>query len=298
MRILIFLLLSFLFFTACSNERMKSQKAISKLEKQMDENKDVQLAGDLIRSYLLYGVNYPHDQEVIGRYAYRAAGLQVELNQLSQAINTLISALKNNFSSSYTPKNALLLEAVYRSKMKDKVSSTTILQALAQAFPENEEVKEKLQTLEAGAPTLNERLENMQQNIFADSSGVINFQTANYFVHSCELFAMLNPNDPESPAWLHKAAEIARSTRKTPRALELYDWIYSKYPDYEKASQALFLKGFILDEELKREEEARAAYELFLQRYPDDGFADDAQFLLDNLGKNDEEIINSFMEKE
>ena len=32
----------------------------------------------------------------------------------------------------------------------------------------------------------------------------------------------------------------------------------------------------------------------FCKSYPNDDFADDTKFLLENLGKDDEEIINSF----
>ncbi|MEN0006956.1 MAG: tetratricopeptide repeat protein, partial [Bacteroidota bacterium] len=78
----------------------------------------------------------------------------------------------------------------------------------------------------------------------------------------------------------------------------IYDQIYENYPDYEKAPQSLFLKAFTQDNDLKRPDEARKLYEEFLERYPEDDFADDTQFLLENLGKDDEEIIKSFQEKE
>ena len=52
--------------------------------------------------------------------------------------------------------------------------------------------------------------------------------------------------------------------------------------------------AFTLDNDLQRHEEAKELYESFLEKYPDDDFADDTQFLLQNLGKTDEEIIQSF----
>ena len=74
----------------------------------------------------------------------------------------------------------------------------------------------------------------------------------------------------------------------------IYDAIYTQYPQYEKAAQALFLKAFTYDNDLKDKGTAKALYEEFLQKFPNDDFADDTQFLLKNLGKNDEEIIKSF----
>ena len=97
---------------------------------------------------------------------------------------------------------------------------------------------------------------------------------------------------------LHQAGETARSIRNYGKAIEIYDLIYNVFPDYEKAPQALFLKAFTLDNDLKQTEEAKALYEAFLEKHPDNEFADDTQFLLDNLGKDDEEIIQSFQQKE
>ena len=57
------------------------------------------------------------------------------------------------------------------------------------------------------------------------------------------------------------------------------------------------LSAFTLDNDLKRFEEARTLYEEFLERYPQNEFSDDARFLLENLGKDEEEIIRSFEKK-
>lgn len=57
------------------------------------------------------------------------------------------------------------------------------------------------------------------------------------------------------------------------------------------------MRAFTLDSDLKRLDEAKALYEQFVADYPDDDFVDDAHILLENLGKDDEEIIRSFTEK-
>ena len=68
----------------------------------------------------------------------------------------------------------------------------------------------------------------------------------------------------------------------------------TEYPDYEKASECLFMKGFIYDNNLQDYEMAKKIYLEFLEKYPDDEFADDAQASIDNLGKSLEEIIQEF----
>jgi len=86
------------------------------------------------------------------------------------------------------------------------------------------------------------------------------------------------------------------SNRQFKKALELYEWVYNKYPNHEKAGTALFMQAFTLDNELNQKGKAKAIYEAFVAKYPDNGFADSAKFLLENLGKSDEEIISKFQE--
>ena len=66
-----------------------------------------------------------------------------------------------------------------------------------------------------------------------------------------------------------------------------------EFPDHERAPTVLFIKGFMLEQEFRQTDEARAIYEEFLIKYPDDQMANSAKFLLENLGKSDEEILQS-----
>ena len=54
---------------------------------------------------------------------------------------------------------------------------------------------------------------------------------------------------------------------------------------------ALFLKGFLLENDLKKPEKAKEIYESFMQKYPNHAMAKDVNFLIQNLGKSDKEII-------
>jgi TolA-binding protein len=59
----------------------------------------------------------------------------------------------------------------------------------------------------------------------------------------------------------------------------------------------MFLKAFTLDDGLKQYDEARKAYEDFIEKYPDNPFADDARFSIQNLGKDVNELIDGFEEE-
>jgi len=60
----------------------------------------------------------------------------------------------------------------------------------------------------------------------------------------------------------------------------------------------MFLKAFTLDSEMQQFDKAKALYEEFIAKHPQDEFADDTKFLLENLGKSDEEIIKQFEEQQ
>lgn len=102
------------------------------------------------------------------------------------------------------------------------------------------------------------------------------------------------PKDSVSVKNLAKAGETARLSRQFDKAMEIFDRIQKNYPDSREATTAMFLKAFTLDNDLKKFDEAKTAYEAFLAKYPTDEFADDAQFLLKNLGKSPEEIVKGF----
>lgn len=291
-----FLLFFALVFTfACSSEKSKMQADISKLETALEETPDTENAKALIDAYNAYIAANPDDREENARYLYRAAGVQFRMNQFSGAVESLNRGLKEYYNSSVSAQNAALLGHIYSDKLRNEENASTIYQAMAQVYPDYEQIDEIKTRLEkASLPPVEERIESLGRRMFNDSLGRIEYRIANDFISSCELHAMLLPDSPKSPEFLHKAGETARSIRAYTKALEFYEWIGSKYPDYEKAPQALFLRAFTLDNDLGRIDEARALYESFLEKYPEDDFADDTKFLLENLGKDDEEIINSF----
>ena len=94
-----------------------------------------------------------------------------------------------------------------------------------------------------------------------------------------------------------KAGEVARSARNFTVAEASFKILYEQYPDSPQASKALFLHAFMSDEDLKAYDKAQSLYQTFIEKYPDSDFNDDAQFLLENLGKSDEEMLEMLSKK-
>jgi TolA-binding protein len=281
--------------SACQGEQQHAQSEISKQEARVENNGDPETVNELIQQYLAYSTHYPDDSEANARYLYRAAALQYRLNNYDAARASLEKAIRDYYDNENTPNSVLLLESIYEEKLKDKMASSILLQAAAESFPSLASQKASVASVQSSglAPAV-QRLDAVARAMYPDTTGRIDLRRANDFITGASLFALVSPKAAQTPELLYKAAETARTIQAFSKALELYDWLIDKYPNFEKVSQAMFLKGFTLDNDLSRLEEARQVYEDFLAAYPQDDFADDARFLLDNLGKTDEEIIQSF----
>ncbi|RME95604.1 MAG: hypothetical protein D6772_12910 [Bacteroidetes bacterium] len=140
-------------------------------------------------------------------------------------------------------------------------------------------------------------LDSLLANMTDPSEGRLKPQAALQYIAAVSNFAQRYPAAPQSPELLYKGAEIARSIGALQRALDMYEQIETKFPNYERASTALFMRAFTYGENLQNEEEARRLYQLFLEKYPDDDFADDAAMLLQTLGKSDEEIFQELIKE-
>lgn len=145
---------------------------------------------------------------------------------------------------------------------------------------------------------MNQYMKSNAEDVFKNPGPQgINLAASEKYIDLCEAYALSFPEDKMSPEYLFRASEIARAINSLPKAMSLYDWLIHYYPDHDKAPSVLFLKGFILDTELGQKAEAKKAYESFMKQYPRDSLANDVKFLMDNLGKSDQEIIKSLESK-
>ena len=121
-------------------------------------------------------------------------------------------------------------------------------------------------------------------------------KAAAFIKTSEELAALLQSTDPDKyAALLIKAGGLAKTIENPQKAIELYGKVVNGMPQHPKAPTALFMQAFVYENDLGDLQKAKAAYELFLEKYPNDpDFADDAQNSLKMLGKSPEEIIREF----
>lgn len=297
-KLFLLLLVSTLLFAACgSGGSGGAESQIAQLEKEHETNPTPENTKKLLDQYMAHVQANP-DDPANANYLYRAAALQYRMNRFSSSVDILKRALKYHYEGDSTPSNALMLGAIYENKLKSQPSAMTIYQGFVKAFPNDKNIENVKRKIPANALPLDQRIAELGKRMYNDSLQKVDYKVVNDFINACELYALVLPKDSQSPEMLHKAGEAARSIRSFPKALELYEWITDRYADSAKGPQALFLQAFTLDNDMKKYDEAKVIYEEFLKKYPNDDFADDTKFLLENLGKTDEEIINSFGKKE
>jgi tetratricopeptide (TPR) repeat protein len=222
-----------------------------------------------------------------------AKGLKISKthNLGSKAAGFLTMGMRNNMAGLDKKESILELAGIMATNRKIKTANV-LNHAFVDLYPQDSRsatISENIAAVAGG--DVHAYLLKIAESIFEDPDNYgINRKNSSEYVNACEAYA-LSYNDERAPEYLFKAAEIARSLRTFPKTLSLFDWIINSYPDYEKTATALFLKGFIIENELQNEDLARKTYQSFLTKYPDHDLADDVQFLVDNLGKTNEEIL-------
>jgi TolA-binding protein len=298
--------LSFLFFfsllllLACKNESSSTEgdAAIAALEKALETTLDKDKAQQLLVLYQQYIDGHPDDKATNANYLYRMASLHFRQNQFPVAADYLLDVLQRYPGSQVEAASFHLLGDIYTTHMNYQELGQDLFKHVSVAFPDYAALETVKKALAPSGKSLSERIAETAAGMYEEKTGAPNTRLALKYVAACEVNGLLHPNDPQAADLLFKAAMTARSTARNPeKSLKIYDWIYNHFTAYDKAYQALFLKAFTLDNDMKKYDEAKIYYEQFLEKYPNDDFAASTKFLLENLGKSDEEIIKQFEKK-
>jgi len=85
---------------------------------------------------------------------------------------------------------------------------------------------------------------------------------------------------------------------KYQESINAYQKLISSFPESKFAPQSQFMIGFIFANEFKDLDKAKAAYEKFLEKYPEHEMAKDATWELEHLGKDINDIDDLLKESQ
>jgi TolA-binding protein len=118
-------------------------------------------------------------------------------------------------------------------------------------------------------------------------------------IKSYEQIFEKHPDSPLAPKALFEIGKLYQSrsvkdldvVASLKKAIEYYGKIFKEYPNSDEASKALFMKGFVESNELQDFQAAKASFNMFIQKYPNNEMIPSAKAELENMGKPPEEIL-------
>jgi tetratricopeptide (TPR) repeat protein len=141
---------------------------------------------------------------------------------------------------------------------------------------------------------MRELIKEAEKGLLTDSTFSPDAAEAKKLIGLYDQYAKQFPADTLSAEYLFKAGEISAGINDPMGGIEYYKRLYENYPGFSKAPVALFLQGFIYENQLGMLDEAKTIYQQFLDRYPDHPIATDVSISLENLGKSPEEMMEMF----
>ena len=286
------ILLLFMFLIACKNEKTsEADDQISTLEKAVEQ----QATGENIASLFSAYDEKIRDKELsrndLKETLDKAYNLADGQGWGKELIGYAYAYLKE-FPGEVGNEEKVLQLINLMEERNQKNTVRTLKYGFLDAYPESIHLDSIHGSLDSTYPNAKAYLQDMALKVFDNPDAIgVNIINAKEYVNSCEAYTLVLPADSLAPRYLFNAAEMSRTVKTFDKTLFLYDWLIAKYPNYEKTPMAMFLKGFILENELNNIDKAKEVYRKFLENYPAHDLADDVQFLYDNLGKSNEEIL-------
>lgn len=274
---------------SCKTDTPVTESRLSQLESELQSNPSRETANKLVQELSSQISSNRDDKGKVKELLLKGYSVAKD-NNLTLSQVSFLNPLVREFPKDAETKSRLLdLAGIMKSVGKEHTSQV-IYSNLVNLDKDNQELKNAAGELYV--EDVNGLLKKLAESVFEDPDQFgINRINSQKYVDACEAYVLSNPGADNAAETLYKASEIARSLKTIPKALSIYDWIIDSYPNYEKTPTAYFLKGFILDDQLKNDSLAGIIYTEFLEKFPDDELADDVEFLKSNLGKSNEEIL-------
>ena len=139
-----------------------------------------------------------------------------------------------------------------------------------------------------------ENITQLEQSMFDSQTFTIDPQKAEELLKVYRSFVDAYPEDTLCPDYLYKMAEVKGSVGKHGDAVVLLDELIQKYGDWKRLPDAMFLKGFILEDKLHNLTEAQKAYQRLIDRFPGHAFSENARVIINNLGVSADSLVRRF----
>lgn len=274
---------------ACKSAKSPEEQAVIDQTTRYQASPTDSTAQALVKALSKYIEVHGAKDSTSAHYILEAAQVSTKSQQWSQALG-FYKMYMVQYPDRVDQPNRLTEVIGIMDKLQKPELNQFLYKAYVDRFKNDPRVAEYQAKITNKDITIDSMLKQIGLNMFNDSIYRLNEDMARFYVDASEAAVMANPNMPQAAEYLHRAAETARTLRNIPKAITLYDWIIEKYPTDKRGATSLFLKAFTYDNDLKDFVNAKKYYEEFLAKYPNNEFTESAKFLLENLGKSEEEL--------
>ncbi len=275
-----------LLWSSCGNANEQKLAEINGLEQRFTAEPSSARCDSLINLYKAAVKSNPDDHTNNLRFLTRAAEIQYEFrDDAAPSVRWLDDALGHHAAGQNLTSTIGLLARIWNSY--NYKAATAVKMG-------PDDIDKMRAYLQKNQQWMDSALVQLDQKMVKDGI-VVDKKAMNQFIEIAEGYASLTDSPEKFVDLLMKAAGLAKTGGEFNKALQMYYKISNRLPDHPKAKTALFMQGFIYENDLQDLEKAKKTYEFFLEKYPNDpDYADDAQMALKTLGKSPEEIIKGF----
>jgi outer membrane protein assembly factor BamD (BamD/ComL family) len=135
---------------------------------------------------------------------------------------------------------------------------------------------------------------SLEKRLFSPEAVSFSKPAADSLLVMYDAFLEAWPADSMAPAFVFRAANVAMNTGNGNKAIGYFNRYLQTWPDQPKAALCQFFKAFVYENVIHDIEQARENYLIFIEKYPENEFHNDAQLALMNLGKTPEQMVREF----
>jgi peptidyl-prolyl cis-trans isomerase C len=85
---------------------------------------------------------------------------------------------------------------------------------------------------------------------------------------------------PQAASTPEELFQLAQDSKDPLKRIEYYQQVVDRFGDSEQADRAMFMVGFVYSEELQDKEKAKAAFDRFIERYPQSDLIESARYMM------------------
>lgn len=177
--------------------------------------------------------------------------------------------------------------------MKKIIYLLAIVSIFASCESEEANMEEEIEVIENLTPSQSfENLKDLDRKLLKTDLS-IDKKVAKELFDAANKFSNENPTHQKAADALELAAKGAEGIEKYNEAINILHKIITAYPETEKTPMFMYRKAIILEENLGKPDNAKAAYQALIDRFPNDLLSISAQEYLnmDYLNMSDAELI-------